>query len=118
MAVPDVQPLSEWHVERSNKLHDLRVDMGHMLRFTDLGFVYVYVLPVEDKKDDGIIGSSFTHWPWCFFCSKRSNFLPTKMGAFWRCSPHLMAVDQLAPCLTGRVLVSLDGNSQFVLCTL
>ena len=80
MAVPDVQPLSEWHVERSNKLHDLRVDMGHMLRFTDLGFVDVYVLPVEDKKDDGIIGSSFTHWPWCFFCSKRSNILPTKMG--------------------------------------
>ena len=56
-----------WHAERSNKMHDLRVDKRHMLRFVDV-CVTCYLLK---NRDDGIIGSSFSHWSFlCFFVLK------------------------------------------------
>ena len=51
------------HVERSNKMHDLRVDKRHMLRFVDV----CVTCSLLKNRDDGIIGSSFSHWSFLYF---------------------------------------------------
>ena len=111
------------HVERSSKMHDLRVDMGHMLRFTDVGFVDVYVLPLEKEG----------WWNHCIIIYALALvFFPREVIFFqqrWGWIKKVVTTSegcQLAPKFwqafpitpTRRVLVSLDGNSQFVLCTL